>query len=256
MMTGRFTRTGAWVVIVFLLAPITVVFPLSLTNHDYLSMPSGTPSLSHYVHLFTSAAWLSSIAQSAIIASTTMVIATTLGTMCAIGCWRYSSRVSQLIRVAMLVPLIVPTIVYALGLYRLWVQLRLLDTYTGVILAHTVTALPYVVILVSTALAGFDVRLEQAARGLGANLRQSLTLVLIPNIKPAIISGAILAFIHSWDELVIVLFIAGRAVFTLPRRMWDGINEALDPTMAAVAAVLILLTAALLALDAVLRSRE
>jgi putative spermidine/putrescine transport system permease protein len=148
---------------------------------------------------------------------------------------------------------VVPTIVYALGLYRFWIDLKLLDTYTGIILAHGVTGIPYVVVIVSTALAGFDLRLEQASRSLGAGMVETLRRVILPVIRPAVISGAIFAFIHSWDELVIVLFIASRAVFTLPRRIWDGINDHLDPTMAAVASVLIVLTAALLLVDLWLR---
>jgi len=156
----------------------------------------------------------------------------------------------------MLLPIVVPTIVYALGIYRFWVDLRLLDTYTGVILVHAVTGIPYVVVTVSTALAGFDPRLEQAARNLGASQLQALRRVVLPSIMPGVVSGAIFAFIHSWDELVIVLFIASRAVFTLPRRIWDGINEHLDPTMAAVATIMIVLTGLLLVLDLRMRRKK
>jgi putative spermidine/putrescine transport system permease protein len=208
------------------------------------------------VNLLSSREWLSSIGQSFIIACVSTLIAGVAGTLCAIGCWRLSNRTSDAIRLLMLVPIMVPTIVYALGIYQFWIDLRLLDTYTGVIIAHAVTGIPYVVITVSTALAGFDQRLEQASLNLGASMEQTLRLVIIPNIMPGIASGLIFAFIHSWDELVIVLFVAGRGVFTLPRRMWDGINEHLDPTMAAVAAVLILLTICLLFIDIYIRSRR
>jgi hypothetical protein len=134
--------------------------------------------------------------------------------------------------------------------------LDLLDRFLGVTLAHGVTGIPYVVITVSTALAAFDPRLEQAARGMGASLGQTLRWVVLPRIAPGIASGAIFAFIHSWDELVLVLFIASRNVFTLPRKIWDGINENLDPSMAAVAVLLIVFTVALLALDGALRARR
>jgi putative spermidine/putrescine transport system permease protein len=250
------TRSGAWAVICFLLLPIAVVFPVSLTDRRYLSLPAEGLSFAHYANLFHSEAWLSSIGQSFVIACAATAIALVTGTLCAIGCWRISSRLADLVRTAMLVPIIVPTIVYALGLYRLWIDLRLLDTFTGVILAHAVTGIPYVVIIVSTSLAGFELRLEQAARNLGASLSQTLRWVIVPNILPGIVSGAIFAFIHSWDELVIVLFIASRAVFTLPRRIWDGINEHLDPTMAAVATILILLTTSLLLIDLRIRGRR
>jgi putative spermidine/putrescine transport system permease protein len=112
------------------------------------------------------------------------------------------------------------------------------------------------VITVSTALAAFDPRLEQAARGMGASLSQTLRWVILPRIAPGIFSGGIFAFIHSWDELVMVLFIASRDVFTLPRRIWDGINENVDPAIAAVAMILILFTLLLLLLDQFVRRRR
>jgi putative spermidine/putrescine transport system permease protein len=242
-------RVAAWTIVGFLVLPVTIVFPVALTDRRYLSLPQDGISFRHYLNLFTSEAWLGSIAQSLAIGLAASLGAVTVGTLCAIGCWRIGTRLSEAVRTLMLVPIIVPTIVYALGLYRFWIELGLLDSYPGVIIAHTVTSIPYVVILVSTALAGFDPRLEQAARNLGASPGQAMRRVIVPNILPGIVSGAIFAFIHSWDELVIVLFIASRSVFTLPRRIWDGINERLDPTMAAVATLLILVTVGLMVLN-------
>lgn len=253
---GRPVRALGWTVICFLVLPILVIFPISVTDRRFLSMPEHGISFEHYANLFTSPQWLGSIGQSLVIGIVSAALSVTLGTLCAIGCWRLSSRAGEIVRSLMLVPIVVPTIVYAIGIYRFWVDLRLLDTYAGVILAHTVTSIPYVVITVSTSLAGFDARLEQAARSLGASMRQTLWRVVLPSILPGVVSGAIFAFIHSWDELVIVLFIASRAVFTLPRRIWDGINEHLDPTMAAVASILILLSVLLLLLDMTVRRRR
>jgi putative spermidine/putrescine transport system permease protein len=252
----RLTNSVGWAVICFLVLPITIVFPVSLTDKRYLSLPEDGVSLKHYANLFGSAEWLGSIAQSAYIGVVATAISVAAGTLCAIGCWRLSSRAGELVRALMLLPIVVPTIVYALGIYRFWVDLRLLDTYTGVILVHAVTGIPYVVVTVSTALAGFDARLEQAARNLGAGPLQTLRRVTLPGILPGVVSGAIFAFIHSWDELVIVLFIASRAIFTLPRRIWDGINEHLDPTMAAVATIMIALTAVLLVVDLKVRRKK
>ena len=256
MSPTRLTNSVGWAVICFLVLPITIVFPVSLTDKRYLSLPEEGISFKHYVNLFTSTEWLGSIGQSLYIGAVATAISVTAGTLCAIGCWRLSSRAGEAVRAMMLVPIVVPTIVYALGIYRFWVDLRLLDTYTGVILVYAVTGIPYVVVTVSTALAGFDARLEQAARNLGATPFQSLWRVMLPNIMPGVVSGGIFAFIHSWDELVIVLFIASRKVFTLPRRIWDGINEHLDPTMAAVATIMIVLTAVLLVLDLRMRRKK
>jgi putative spermidine/putrescine transport system permease protein len=240
---------GAWTLVCFLLLPMTIVVPVSLTDRDYLSMPEHGLSLRHYASLLTSPTWLASIGQSLLIAVASTAIAVSAGTLCAVGCWRIGTRLAAMVRALMLVPIIVPTIVYALGLFRFWVELRLVDSYVGVVLAHAVTGIPYVVIIVSTALSNFDARLEQAARGLGAGMGQTLRLVVLPAIAPGIASGAIFAFIHSWDELVLVLFIASRRIITLPRRFWDGIHENLDPAMAAAAVLLVLLTAALLTLN-------
>jgi putative spermidine/putrescine transport system permease protein len=256
MNPSRLTNSIGWAVICFLVLPITIVLPVSLTDKRYLSLPEEAISFKHYANLFTSPEWLGSIGQSAYIGVVATAISVIAGTLCAIGCWRLSSRAGEFVRAVMLMPIVVPTIVYALGIYRFWVDLRLLDTYTGVILVHAVTGIPYVVVTVSTALAGFDARLEQAARNLGATQFQTLWKVTLPSILPGVISGAIFAFIHSWDELVIVLFIASRAVFTLPRRIWDGINEHLDPTMAAVATIMIALTVVLLVLDLRVRGKK
>ncbi len=250
------SKAAAWAVLLFLLLPITIVLPVSLTDQRYLSLPQHELSLQHYARLLTSDAWHSSIGQSLLIATISAAVATTLGTLCAIGCWRVGTRTARAVAGLMLVPLIVPSIVYALGLYRTYAWLGLLDTLPGVILAHSVTGLPYVVILVSTALAGIDPRLEPAARSLGAAPHQVLARILLPLVRPSVLSGALLAFIHSWDELVLVLFIAGRRVFTLPRRMWDGINDKLDPTLAAVAVLLVLVSATLLWLDLRLKARR
>ena len=132
----RLTNSVGWAVICFLVLPITIVFPVSLTDKRYLSLPEEGISFKHYVNLFTSTEWLGSIGQSLYIGALATVISVAAGTLCAIGCWRLSSRAGETVRALMLLPIVVPTIVYALGIYRFWVDLRLLDTYTGVILVH------------------------------------------------------------------------------------------------------------------------
>ncbi|NKE47816.1 ABC transporter permease [Roseomonas frigidaquae] len=253
---GLFARGSAWVVAMYLLLPISIIIPVSMTDQRFLSLPKEALSLQHYATVLNSPEWLGSIWQSFLIAVVATGIAVLAGTLCAIGCWRLSRRSTNLIRALMLLPIIIPSIVYAIGLYRYFAGLDLLDRFMGVAIAHGVTGIPYVVITVSTALAAFDPRLEQAARGMGASLMQTLRWVILPRITPGILSGGIFAFIHSWDELVIVLFIASRDVFTLPRRIWDGINENLDPAMAAVAVLLVVFTTALLLLDLALRRRR
>jgi putative spermidine/putrescine transport system permease protein len=253
---GRSARLLAWSTALYLVLPILIILPVSLTDQRFLSLPQESLSLRHFATVLGSPEWLHSIWQSFIIAVASTILSVVVGTLCAIGCWRISTRATELIRALMLLPLIIPSIVYAIGLYRYFGPLDLLDRFLGVVIAHGVTGVPYVVITVSTALAAFDPRLEQAARSMGASLSQTLRWVILPRIAPGIFSGGIFAFIHSWDELVMVLFIASRDVFTLPRRIWDGINENVDPAIAAVAMILILFTLLLLFLDQIVRRRR
>jgi putative spermidine/putrescine transport system permease protein len=246
----------AWFVLSFLALPAFAVIPISFTDTRYLSMPQEELSLQHWRTFLSSPQWLGSIWQSLWIAVVSTAAAVIAGTLCAVGCWRIASSLSEKVRGLMILPMAVPTIVYALGLYRLYVDLDLVGTAFGVVLAHTVTGLPYVVLTVSASLSNLDPRLEQAARGLGASLGQTLRYVIVPNIVPGVLSGAIFAFIHSWDELVVVIFIGGRALFTLPRRMWDGINDNLDPVIAVVATGMILFTLLVLTAELSLRARR
>ncbi|MCP5152710.1 MAG: ABC transporter permease [Ectothiorhodospiraceae bacterium] len=254
---GRCMMLGlAWTVLGFMVLPMLIIFPVSLTDQYYLSLPKESLSLEHYKAYFTDEQWIDATVQSVIIAVASTVASVVLGTLCAIGCWRISTSRASAVRTFMLLPIIVPTIVQALALYRFWIDLRIVDTYIGVILAHTLVSIPYVVITVSAALAGFDVRLEQAARNLGASMAQTIRHVIVPSIMPGVLSGAIFAFTISFDEIVMVLFITSRNVYTLPKRIWDGIEDHLDPTIASVATMLIVVTLALLLAELWLRQRR
>lgn len=245
-MTARrhsvFVPAMAWIVLLYLALPILVVFPVSVTDAHVLALPKHSLSLAHWESLFSDARWLDGFEQSFFIGICSAAIATVTGTLCAIGFWRLSTRWSEALKAALLIPIIVPAIIYAIALYRYYAALRMLGTFTGVILAHSVLALPYVTITVSASLANFDRRLLDAARNLGANTSQIVARVIVPNIWPGILSGAVLAFVLSWDELVVVLFIASRTIYTLPRLIWDGIYESLDPKIAVVAAAMIIVT--------------
>ncbi len=244
---------AAWMVLTFLILPMLVVVPVSLTDRSYLSLPQDGLSLQYYKNLVTVEKWQQAAGQSLFVAISSTIVIVITGTLCAIGCWRIATRTSEIVRAFMLVPLMVPSIVHALGFYRVWVDLGLLDTFIGVILVHVVTGLPYVVITVSTSLANFDSRLELAARGLGASPAQIIWRVVVPCIIPGILSGAIFAFIHSWDEIVVLLFITSRKLYLLPRAIWDSLISDVDPTIAAVATILMLLTLVALGVEQVLR---
>ena len=244
-------RYFAWLLLLFLVAPALIAIPVSLTPRSFLSMPDGEYSLRHFRTLFTSDAWVSSLWQSTVIGLTAATAATMLGTLCAIGLWRISSKWGEAVRAFLLLPLVVPPIISAMAFYRLMVPLGLIDTYGGLILAHTVLAAPLVLITVSASLAGFDPRLEQASRNLGASNWTTMRRVILPSIRPGVLAGAIFAFIASWDEIVVTLFLSRFNVYTLPRRMWNGIRENTDPTVAAAAVLLIAITMIFFVIQAV-----
>ena len=231
-----------WVGLLFLLLPLVVIVPVSFTPHRYLSLPSDTWSLRHYQALVSDVGWRASAVDSLIVAVGASALATILGASCAIGCWRISTRLSEFIRLLMLAPIVVPSIVHALGFYRAWIEFGLYNTYQGLIIAHAMKGIPYVVICVSAALTNFDLRLEQAARNLGASSAQAIRRVVLPSIMPGVVAGAGLAFFTSWDELVVNLFVVSRGVVTLPRKIWISIQDNIDPAVAAVATLLTLLT--------------
>ncbi|MEO0957537.1 MAG: ABC transporter permease [Pseudomonadota bacterium] len=247
---GRLFALGlAWTVLGFLVLPMLIVLPVSVTDQYYLSLPKEGISFEHYAAFFEKDEWLAATLDSLIVASCATTLAVLLGTLCAIGCWRLSSRAAEAVRLFMLLPIIVPVIVQALAIYRFWIDLGLIDTYLGTIIAHTLIAIPYVIITVSAALANVDPRTEQAARNLGASNAQTVRLVILPAVMPGVLSGALFSFTISFDEIVTVLFITSREVYTLPKRIWNGIQDHLDPTIAAVATMLMVLTLALLLLD-------
>jgi len=241
-LAGRITHIAAWVILSILIIPSLVAFPVSVTSKTYLSLPWEGVSLQHFRNLFTSAEWMSSFAQSLVIALASSALATLLGTLAAIGLWRLSGRFIESIRAFLLLPLMVPPIISAMAFYRWWVPMGLIDSYLGIVLAHSILAIPMVVITVSAALANFDPKLEQASRSLGASLAVTIRRVILPGIRPGIVAGALFAFILSWDEIVVTLFISKFDVFTLPRRLWNGMRENTDPTVAAAAVVLICAT--------------
>ena len=238
-----------FVVLCFLILPMLVIPPTSLTDRPYLSFPKDHMSLVHYQDLIQSPDWRNAFLQSLLIAGCSSLLSTAFGVLCTVGCWRLNNKFSIAIRALLIVPMIIPSIVYALGIYKLWVDLGLFDTVIGVIIAHTVTSIPYIALTTSVALASFDPSLERAARNLGASAAQSLFRIVLPNIKSGVISGLIFAFMHSWDELVIVLFIAGSKIETLPRMIWNGINDQLDPSISAVATLLMLVSIGALVLN-------
>jgi len=226
-------------VFLFLVAPIFVVVPISFSSSRFLQFPPPGFSLQWYEHYFTSREWIESTVTSFEVACVTCVLATVFGTILAVVLVKAKLPGRNLIYGLAVSPMIFPFIISAIALYFFYSRLHMVGSKSGVIIAHTILAIPYVLIIVSAALKGFDETLERASLSLGANPLKTFVLVVLPIIRPAVIFGALFAFIISFDEAVIIIFIAGIHAVTLPKRMWDGIRLEIDPTIAAVATLLI-----------------
>ena len=239
----------AGLVYLFLMLPLLIVFPISFSAAPYLQFPPPGWSLQWYRRYLGSPGWLEPTWLSLEVALATTALSLALGLPLAFGLTRarYPGRAALQQLVA--APIIVPAIVLSIAIYGLFAKLHLIGAWYGIAVAHTVLALPFVVIVLAAALASFDVNQELAARGLGAGRLAAVWHVTLPQIRPSLISAALLAFVTSFDELVIAMFLGG-ANMTLPKRMFDNILMEIDPTIAAVSALQIVLVSALLLIAA------
>jgi putative spermidine/putrescine transport system permease protein len=247
--------TFSALVLIFLVAPVLIVIPMSFSAGSSLSFPPTGFSLQWYDNYFARSDWTSATIQSFQVAFAVMIVATTVGTMASIALVRGQFRGKQVINVLMVSPIIVPSIVIAIAVFGIYTQLQLRATYVGLVLAHTVFAMPFVVIVITATLRGFDVNLEQAAKNLGASSLQTFRHITLPIIAPGMFAGAIFAFIASFDELIIALFIAGATQRTLPIRMFEGLRLEIDPTIAAVSTMLIVFSVLAFGTAEILRRR-
>jgi putative spermidine/putrescine transport system permease protein len=250
-------------IFLFLIAPILVIMPLSFNAEPYftftrgmLSLDPDAFSLRWYGDILKNQQWVHSIGNSFIVGISSTVLATTLGTLAALGLSRSYLPYRTLIMGVLISPMIVPLIISAAGMYFFYSDLRLTQTYTGLILAHTVLGTPFVVITVTATLVGFDHSLTRAAHSLGADPARTFFKVQMPLILPGVISGALFAFVTSFDEVVVVLFMAGFEQRTIPRQMWAGIREQISPTILAVATLLIIFSICLMTTLELLRRRN
>jgi len=228
---------------------------VSFSGAHYLSFPPPYLSLRWYQRFLGTPSWRQAIAVSTQVAVLTMLFATALGLLAALALVRGRFRGKGVIYAVLLSPLIVPTIITAIGLYFFFVRLKATGSIFAMALGHTVLALPVVVIIMAAALQGFDIRLEQAALSLGASCLTALRRITLPLILPGLLSAALFAFLTSFDELLIPLFLSGVEVQTLTVRVWNSLVLEVDPTIAAVSSFLIGVTTVVLGASALLRGR-
>ena len=240
-------RSFTAVALLFLVLPILVIVPLSFSSGTLLSLPIPGVSWRWYQDFFASERWMLATRNSFVVGAATAALATALGTSAAIGLYLGRFRAQAALLAVLSAPIVTPSVIIGVAMYFAFARVGLNSTLPGLVLAHTVLALPYVVISVLAALSTIDRVLLRAAASLGAAPLTVFARVLLPLAGPGIATGALFAFAISFDELVLALFIAGPEQYTLPRQMLAGIREFLSPTICAAAVVLSAVSLALLA---------
>ena len=256
-------RTICGAIFVFLITPILVVMPLSFNAQDFFTFtpemlrfdPAGY-SLKHYEDFFTNDAWQDAMRNSLQIAPVATLLSVAFGTLAAIGLSQPHVPFRRAIMAVLISPMIVPLIISAAGMYFFYSRVGLQGTYIGVVLAHAALGIPFVIITVTATLVGFDNSLTRAAANMGANPVTTFFRVQMPLILPGVISGGLFAFITSFDEVVVVLFVGSAGQKTLPWQMFIGLREQISPTILAVATLLVLLSIILLTVIELLRRRS
>lgn len=240
------SRAICFGVLAFLVLPILVIIPMSFTSGNLLAFPLPGLSLRWYENLFEGDAWVDATRNSLIIGLAATALAMVLGTLAASGLSRMVSPLKTFIIGLILSPVLIPIVITAVGMYFFFADAGLSGTYPGLILAHTVLAVPFVVITVLASLERFDGTLLRAAATLGAGPLTAFRRVTLPIILPGIASGGLFAFVTSFDEIVVTLFLAAPTQRTLPRQIFSGVREYVSPGIAAVATLLIVMSAILL----------
>lgn len=241
---------------VWLLAPILIVIPMGFTDKRSLSFPPKGWSLEWYRNFFSDPQWYDALVTSLEIAVLVTLVATLLGTAASFALVRGEFPLKKVVSALLLAPLVVPVVIIAIAVFAAFLRWRLSGTVRGFVLAHTALAVPFVIITVSSSLRTFDRRLERAAQNLGAGPMATFRQVTLPMILPGVLSGALFAFITSFDEVVVALFVQSPDVRTLPVQMFTSVTREVDPTIAAASSMMLVLTTALLTLFALARRKE
>jgi len=230
----------SWVTFLFLLTPLLIVIPISFSGGSYLSFPPKSYSTRWYETYFAQDSWIDATILSLQVGVVATVISVAVGFLFALGITRGLRKWGPALEKVALAPMIVPSIVYSVSMYSLFSRLGLVGNWFGIALAHAILCLPFVVIVLTASLREYDIDQETAAMGLGASRLTAIRRITIPQIRPSLLSAAFLAFITSFDELVVAMFLSG-TFGTLPKKMFDNIRLQIDPTIAAVSVMEILM---------------
>jgi ABC-type spermidine/putrescine transport system permease subunit I len=253
---GRLSAGAGVVVAVFLILPILIVFPMSLGASPFLKFPPDAYSLNWYRSFFANPKWMTALGNSLQVAAIAVTLSVALGTAAAVALPRLRLRGARLAETLFVLPMVVPAIILGVGLFYFFAPLGLTGSPLALGLGHAVLASPYVFVTARASVRGFDRNLEQAALGLGASWPVMFRRVMLPAIAPGIAAGAVFAFITSFDDVVLALFLTNVRSRTLPKLMYEGVAHEIDPTIIAASGLIILLTIAVLALNLVLSRRS
>lgn len=237
----------AVIIMLLLVAPTLIVIPMSFSDSQYLEFPPEVWSTRWYRHYFDSAEWMLATRTSLKVAFLTMLVATPIGVIAAYGLHASRIRFVRMAFVLLITPMMVPVVLIAIGAFYAYVKLKILYTVGGLVLAHTVLALPLVLIVAGAALKSYDMNQELAARSLGAPRWRAFLTITLPQIRFAVITCALLSFLTSFDEVVIAMFISGGDNPTLTRNMFNALRDQIDPTIASISTLMIGITCAMMA---------
>ena len=270
-------------IFIFLIAPILIIMPLSFNVEPYftftpemlrldpdgysmrwydnlltfgMAAPDALRDSSWWADVWANARWVQAAKNSIVVGFFSTIVATVLGTIAAMGLSRPEMPYRKLIMAILISPMIVPIIITATGLFFFYSDIGLSGTYFGLVMAHATLGIPFVIITVTATMMGFDRSLIRAAQNMGAGPVTTFFKVQLPLITPGVVSGALFAFVTSFDEVVVVLFIGSHEQQTIPRQMWNGIREQISPSILAVATILVIFSICLLAVVELLRRRS
>ncbi len=225
-------------VLLYLILPILIIVPMSFSSTRFLTFPPPSLSLRWYQDYVSSSAWMQATRVTLIVALSTVAIATPLGVAAAYAISQSRPRIMRAIHMTLLLPLVVPIIITAVGIFFIYARIGLIATLSGLVLANVMLALPYVIISVVAGLQSFDATQEMVARSLGMNRLRSFFAVTLPQIKSSVVAGAIFAFISAVDETIVALFISGGQYQPLTKRMFTALRDEIDPTIAAISTLM------------------
>lgn len=226
------------IVLLYLILPILIIVPMSFSSTRFLTFPPPSLSLRWYQDYVGSAAWMQATRVTLMVALATVALATPLGIAAAYAISQSKLKIMRVIHMTLLLPLVVPIIITAVGIFFVYARVGLVATLSGLILANVMLGLPYVIISVVAGLQSFDATQEMVARSLGMNRIRSFFAVTLPQIKSSVIAGAIFAFISAVDETIVALFISGGQYQPLTKRMFTALRDEIDPTIAAISTLM------------------